>query len=343
MKAYHMILCGALLLLSLVSCEARELRFSKDGDFRILQLTDLHLQSQNPQETDKVFARMDSLVRWEQPDLITVTGDLLYSSPAAGLLRSVVAKLDSFGKPWVVVWGNHDHEHDLSRQELAAIIMEGKHTLNTLNPEGELADIDVAIMDGKKQAYHLYFMDSHAYSPNPEYPGYAWFTEAQVNWVRQRPKGPALAFFHIPLCEYIEACLPGCDPHPGKRDNSLCWGNIGESVACSRYNSGMFDAMLEAGNVTGVFCGHDHDNDFIAAYKGIALAYGKFSGTDCEYNDLPRGGRVIVLNRGNRYFETWLREDSGRYIRRCRFDGQKIILPKWKEGYQLYGTITPFD
>ena len=49
--------------------------------YTILQLTDLHLQLQHPDQIADVFERMDSLVKWEDPDLITITGDLVYSTP----------------------------------------------------------------------------------------------------------------------------------------------------------------------------------------------------------------------------------------------------------------------
>jgi hypothetical protein len=35
-----------------------------------------------------------------------------------------------------------------------------------------------------------------------------------------------------------------------------------KAVCCSAYNTGLFNAMLDMGDVQGVFCGHDHNNDF---------------------------------------------------------------------------------
>ena len=46
----------------------------------------------------------------------------------------------------------------------------------------------------------------------------------------------------------------------------------------------MFAAMKEAGDVMGVFVGHDHDNDYAVMWKNILLAYGRYTGGNTVYN-----------------------------------------------------------
>ncbi|MBO4610922.1 MAG: metallophosphoesterase [Bacteroidales bacterium] len=277
--------------------------------YTILQLTDLHLQLQHPDQIADVFDRMDSLVKWEDPDLITITGDLVYSTPADTLMRLITDKLDSFERPWVVVYGNHDHEHGFTRAQLAQIIVSCKHTLNTLGPDGSLADIEIPVFN-----WHLYFLDSHAYSTDPvDYSNfsYAWFTDEQVQWVREtagkHPDTPSIAFFHIPFPEYA--------------DTIGHIGTFGEPVCCGKHNPGMFDAMRETGFIA-TFCGHDHDNDYAVLHPAVMpdsdrassaqvlLCYGRYSGSDGEYNHLPKGARVIRLH-SNGHLDTWIRESSG--------------------------------
>lgn len=62
---------------------------------------------------------------------------------------------------------------------------------------------------------------------------------------------------------------------------------------------------LDMKDVMGVFCGHDHDNDFIGMERGIALGYGRVSGLDA-YGDLERGARIIDLYEDQRRFDTWI-------------------------------------
>jgi hypothetical protein len=75
----------------------------------------------------------------------------------------------------------------------------------------------------------------------------------------------------------------------------------------------MFHAMIESGDVMGVFVGHDHDNDYIGQEYGIALAYGRVSGYDA-YGDLERGARIIELQEGKRQFDTWIATPSGKSL-----------------------------
>ena len=83
-----------------------------------------------------------------------------------------------------------------------------------------------------------------------------------------------------------------------------------ENVYAGSINSGMFSSMYEMGDVMGTFVGHDHNNDYIGVYGGIALAYGRSSGVD-TYGDLVKGGRVIMMYEGQHYFDTWLRSETG--------------------------------
>ena len=69
-----------LLLLSFfIGMEAQNLHF-KDGKFKIVQFTDLHYKLGNPasrQATDCLY----EIVKAEQPDLVVLTGDVIYSKP----------------------------------------------------------------------------------------------------------------------------------------------------------------------------------------------------------------------------------------------------------------------
>ena len=89
-----------------------------------------------------------------------------------------------------------------------------------------------------------------------------------------------------------------------------------EAPCCPKINTGLFSAMLLGRDVMGVFAGHDHINDYVCSWKGMALAYGRFSGGHTEYHDIPgdNGARVIVLNEGVRGFNTWLRLRIGNVI-----------------------------
>ena len=136
-----------------------------------------------------------------------------------------------------------------------------------------------------------------------------------MNWYRRQSAAykaknggqplPALAFFHIPLPEYNEAASD---------ENAILIGTRMEKACAPVLNTGMFTAMKEAGDVMGMFVGHDHDNDYAVMWKGILLAYGRFTGGNTEYNHLPNGARVIVMKEGARTFTTWIRLKGGEIV-----------------------------
>ena len=305
MKKVAIVTIALLAMLTFACTRASHtLAFRPDGTFKILQLTDLHLQLFRPDQVADVFARMDSLVSWENPDLITVTGDLVYSTPADSIMQPIIDRLDSYERPWVIVYGNHDHEHGLTLPELSRLVIRGKHTLNTLAPSGVLADMEMPVTSSRTRSgisAYLYFLDSHAYADTSFF-SYAWFDPEQVEWVRKtagkHPGTPSIAFFHIPLCEYA--------------DTTNHYGTFGEPVCCGKKNTGMFDAMKETG-VIATFCGHDHDNDYVVEHEGVLLAYGRYSGSNGEYNHLPKGARIILLHYDGA-LDTWIRESDGSIV-----------------------------
>ena len=114
---------------------------------------------------------------------------------------------------------------------------------------------------------------------------------------------PSIAFFHIPLQEFAVACT---------NQRAALFGTRSEAVCCADMNSGLFSAMKEQGDIMGIFCGHDHDNDYAVNWYNILLAYGRYSGDNTAYNHLKgNGGRVIELKEGTRTIHTWIRLTNG--------------------------------
>lgn len=290
------------------------LRFRADGTFKIVQFTDLHYIHNNP-HAQRALIRMREVVKAERPDLVIVTGDMIFGHPADLSMREVAQCLDSLGVPFCTTFGNHDEEFGLSHEELYSIL----HTRNNVEPahkEGTEFDYLLRILGSNDDSTRaaLYCLDSHNKRHYGPFVGYAWLTKEQIKWYRTLSRGlkqenggravPSMAFFHIPVPEFETAFT--------KRDTWAIGARM-ESVCCPRYNSGMFDAMRKEGDVMGIFCGHDHNNDYAVMWKGILLAYGRYTGGNTVYNDLVggNGARVIVLHEGERTFETWIRLKNG--------------------------------
>ena len=304
-----------------------ELRF-KDGQLKIVQFTDVHWS--DGESDERIPQIMGAVLDAEKPDVIVFTGDVVTGGPVVENWTKFVEYMHGIGIPYAVVMGNHDPEthsvadgsvqwsRQATRDTVFTILEKSPLFLGERGP-AELQGmgnyvLPVLASDGSdKVGGLLYCMDSYDYADNADFAGkYGWFSFDQIRWYREQSKAytaanggnplPAFSFFHIPLPEYANI-----------KTYERTVGNRSEGVYAGELNSGMFSSMYEMGDVMGVFVGHDHNNDYVGVFGGIALAYGRSTGVD-TYGDNVKGGRVIVMYEGQRYFDTWLRDEYGNKI-----------------------------
>ena len=318
--------CTLLLLVITVGhCFAGQkatLRFSKEGAFKIVQFTDTHINTdvKSNLASLEVISRVVAL---EKPDLVLLTGDIVTQENPAEGYRLLSEIFTNAGIPWAVVFGNHESERSFTRQQLAGLVEKIPGCLNedAGGITGNSNFVLTVLGNNNKPGALLYCLDSNSYSPlKPKVDGYGWFDFSQIAWYRKKSGEykhenggvilPALAFFHIPLLEYTTAV---------KLKNQVIFGVRTEDESSAVINSGMFSAFLECGDVMGTFVGHDHLNDYITCYQGIALAYGRVSKIMKDPEDPVAGGRVILLRDGKRQFETWIREANGKKVLSCSY------------------------
>lgn len=296
------------------------LNFDSNGEYKIVQFTDMHI-NQKKEDIQKTLSVVEEVVRNENPDLVVYTGDIVTENNPEEAFGKIGNLMNKLKVNWTVVLGNHDDEHNAKRDEVAKMLITLPWCLNKVSDNiTGTTNFALEVGEGKKRAI-LYFMDSNAYSTlKPKVEGYGWFDLSQVNWYKEQSKKfsdsnkgkplPALAFFHIPLPEYNQVW---------NTEEIKKFGVKNEKVCCPDINTGMFAAMVEAGDVMGTFVGHDHVNDYIGVLFNIALAYGRCSGVENAYGDLPAGGRVIVLKEGKRKFDTWIHETGGNVTLECSY------------------------
>lgn len=86
-------------------------------------------------------------------------------------------------------------------------------------------------------------------------------------------------FFHIPLKEYKTAWENYQNAgYRNTADTKYIYGYMGEEKApyiyCGDGEDDLFESVLDFGSTEGIFCGHDHTNNFSFEYKGVRLTYG---------------------------------------------------------------------
>jgi hypothetical protein len=287
--------------------------FTTDEDFKVVQLTDVHIGAgfMSHGKDLKALNAVAAMVTAEKPDLVVVTGDIAYPiPPQAGTDDNLASAtmfaslMEQLGVYWTVTFGNHDTERysDYNRAEIADFYENGgfKHCLFKSGPE----DVDgygnniINIKNSKGEiTQSIFTFDSHSYLRHDILGfghGYENIRESQVEWYREcvekftaynrsvsdveNPVPKSTAFFHIPLKEYQDAWYEYLNNGFKDTENAkLIEGVAGEGgiiVFPGEGEDTLFETMLELGSTKGIFCGHDHDNNFTMEYKGIRLCYG---------------------------------------------------------------------
>ena len=270
--------------------------FNYKNNFRILQLTDLHLSDKDTRDIHYKF--MDLTVNDAKPDMIVVTGDL-FTFASMNVAKELFDYLDSKGVPWTVTLGNHDEQCYFSVDWVT----------NYLNNYGsncvfkDLQDDDlqgncnfvINLKENGKVRDQIFIMDSNRYYYG-DYFGYDFFKPEQIQWYEDMVKYTkdqnggtvnSLMFYHIPLPEINDAWEKG--------EKIYDKGEKREACCPPDYNSGFFKKIKELGSTSAMFFGHDHVNNFINKYEGVIFGYGIKSTDRIYHADDMMGGRVIIL------------------------------------------------
>ncbi len=218
--------------------------FTTDRDFKVLQLTDVHIGGgfMSLKKDSMALNAVAAMVKAEEPDLVIVTGDVSYPVPfQAGTFNNLssakvfAALMEQLGVYWTLGFGNHDTEaysyHN--RKEISDFYGSEDFTYCLFQSGPEDVDgygnqiINVKNSDGIV-TQSLFVFDSHSYIDG-DILGIMWkydnIHENQVQWYEEslnkinaknaeiaKEKNldisetvKSAAFFHIPLTEQKDA------------------------------------------------------------------------------------------------------------------------------------------
>lgn len=295
----------------------KSLKFN-EGTFKILHMTDFHVRDGDEKDR-RTYALIRELIKSETPDLIVVGGDLIHKKETSFPLTSFEEALTPIvecGIPWAYIFGNHELQSCVETAKYIEILKRMPNSLFKTGPahiQGNSNYIVRVMASEKAQPAALLYMFDDGTKMTYPFKGKKWIHRNQVTWYvdnsKRFTKGnncepiPALAFLHVPLPEYKELW-----------DHYTCYGTCGKGKISPQINSGLFAAMLEMGDVMGVFAAHSHQNDFYGDLHGIRLVHSRITGYGKVQEGYPRGARVIRLYEGERRFETWQRLDDGNVL-----------------------------
>ncbi|CCD27089.1 phosphoprotein phosphatase NDAI_0J01970 [Naumovozyma dairenensis CBS 421] len=318
---------------------SQPLRPNKEtGKFKIVQLADLHMavgentcRDEFPKTDEdckadpKTLKFIESVLDIESPQLVIYTGDQIMGDlsiqDSETTLLKALSPVISRRLSWAMVWGNHDDEGSLSRWQLSELASILPFSLFQFSPK-DTNDNSFGVGNYVENIYDysnelkitLYFLDSHKYSKNGKiFPGYDWIKEDQWEYMKSlhsstpENKGISMAFFHIPLPEYLDL-----DSKKVPSQQNEIVGQFKEGVTAPKYNSGGLSTLQELG-VTVTSCGHDHCNDYClrddSTPSMIWLCYGGSAGEGAYagYGGTERRIRVFEIDTTDNSVYTWKR------------------------------------
>ncbi|MDD3831808.1 MAG: metallophosphoesterase [Clostridia bacterium] len=300
---------------------------------------------------------IERMVRAERPDLIIITGDVTFPAPyVAGTnnnkrsTKLFIEFMENLGVYWTFTFGNHDQEiySTLNADQISQIYAsvphpeDGGHCLfqngredingngNTMIKVRQKTENGIGIV-----TQVLVLLDSHSYTDSDPL-GIKWqyenITTNQLDWYEseinritaenqaiESTEGTvkSLAFWHIPVAEYLSAYNAYIDnqrategvntelKYSYKYHFGYAWETGKIVFSGMDENDPTFERMYNLGSTQGIFCGHDHDNNFSITYDpnidddkdAIRLTYGYSIDYLAYFNIAKRGyqrGCVVI-------------------------------------------------
>ncbi len=282
--------------------------FNTDRPLKVVQLTDIHIGGGLLSKSfdRKAMNAVAAMLTYEKPDLVVLTGDMVYPVPFQGgtlnneiSTKLLITLLETLGVYYAPLFGNHDTESysTHTRDQVGDIWSsdELEYSLFKKGPE----DIDgvgnyiIKVKNSQgivKNA--LFCIDSNDYSKDDLLGlggNYDNIHENQIEWYRTKvneihaantainpsePMFTSLAFFHIPLEEFGIA-WEEYKANGGDTENvKYISGEHREKTCSSPTSDNFFETVTQLGSTKAIFCGHDHVNNGAVEYKGVKLVYG---------------------------------------------------------------------
>ena len=306
----------------------------ENTDVRILQITDTQVldaeQRRKPDllRADEIRAwspdlfdaqcgdHIRSLIAQTRPDLIILTGDLVYGSfdDRGSTFQWFCNLMDSFAIPWAPVFGNHDNESQMGVAWQCACLEASRYCLFSRGAVSGNGNYSVGIAIGDRLIRVIHMVDSNGCRGATDasvikeagiYADQLALIEANTAAVR-RAQGrnvPAFMAFHIPISCFREAEVAKQYQIDGRE-----FYNIGVDVPAQDGDFGFklesykpiemgdsFIDFLHAQGIDGVFVGHEHDICTRIDYEGIQWVFGLKTGQYDYHIPGQLGGTLITL------------------------------------------------
>lgn len=264
---------------------------------KILLIADVHNRPKTSKKAhDETLAGIKKAIDTLAYDLIVFMGDTVHgpdfkempNEPYEPYLREVLALTS--GKPFAYIFGNHDDECDMTKEQILDII----------------STYPNSVTNGRNYALNmqdecLLFIDSGTYYPTDE-SLYDIVHQDTIDWAKEQIKGKsAILFQHIIVPDIFDIIdqynhfVPFLAHGDGKwvkfKKGIKHSGKMKERPCPPAINSGEFEQLKP--NLKAMCFGHDHVNDFELDLNGVRIIQCAGSGSNCYDKHNPSSIKIL--------------------------------------------------
>ena len=268
----------------------------------------------------RAWQYVDEAVARVKPDLIVLTGDQVYgeTDDSGVLWQEMCERMDTYGVPWLNIFGNHDNESAKGVQWQVDELLKSKHCVFKQGEVTGNSNYNVLLTSGGKPVQMLYLFDSNGCrvidnpgeGMNPDnvdkdkvfqgwgvqYDQVRWFKRSVQKSVKKYGELPILSFMHIPPIsnEQVTAIYPDANTFPFKPDKEGDFGTSTEKIV-GAYDADFWYELIMAG-CTDIYSGHQHQVATSIVIDGIRVTYGLKTGTYAYHDEELCGSTKIVVS-----------------------------------------------
>ncbi len=325
----------SLLLTVILACSAlpvcaaakdeNDLRFNEDGAFKIMLFADPQDDEDLEETTTAIMGEALDLYK---PDLVVYLGDNTvadgYENQAAAI-DAVTKPVRDRDIPFAIVFGNHDQEHGVTKEDLLEIYRD----LGCLTYDADpsiygcgTCNLPILSSDGSHTAFNLWLTDSGSNNTDEGASGYDYVHPDELEWYKKTAEAlkaanggkavPAINFQHIIIPEIYDALHVKLPFSLGKLSVQTNGNSYSLLPVFSRLNGywleeccppevydGQLQAWVDEGDVIAAFNGHDHTNSFTVNVRGVDIVNVPTVGCNSYSNDINRGAGLITLHEND--------------------------------------------
>lgn len=275
-----------------------------------------------PENMDaRCFDYMRQTIETVNPDLIILTGDLVYGEfdDKGTSFTKFVEFMDSFGVPWAPVMGNHEAESTRGVDWQCDALANSTYCLFDRKELTGNGNYSVGIAQGGKLIRVFYMVDSNGTGASPQSlaNGHtktsAGFGQDQIDWYTDEitaihtlsPDTKISFAFHIQIAAFADAYAKYGFTNSGTANNPINidllknkedgdFGYLGWDLKGAWDTDKTVFTGLKALGVDSIFIGHEHCNSASVVWEGIRFQFGQKSSTYDRYNYVDMASGAVV-------------------------------------------------